>query len=274
MQSVRQREQILRLILENEKVRWPWTFGSQTVSQRDSQAARDRQSARDSQPERQSVSQRDSQSVTVSSDHSLYRLTRLLTSPALPWKRKASQEVTSERCVGTLHCCVCGTLCTCQATGSSWTHPHLCVSAGTSKQWFPEVWLPFTCLPVCLSVSQANRRISPLHQSLRSSEIHHKVEEVQVGGRSRCSAARCPGLTGGHMTTSQFCRRLRDCTGVDGAVVMSHRCHLSTPESLTSWIAFLLQRPRPDSAHIQAPPTWFLHAGQEEMFLFSFTLIY
>uniref|UniRef100_A0A674PNT2 Outer mitochondrial transmembrane helix translocase n=1 Tax=Takifugu rubripes TaxID=31033 RepID=A0A674PNT2_TAKRU len=190
--SVRQREQILRLILENEKVSLPRTVGSQTTSQ----------------------------PVSVSSDHPC-RLTRLLTSAALPWKQKASQEVTSERCVGTLHCCACGTLCTCRATGSSWTRPSVCVTVHRCIKEVVSRGVAALHLSVCLSVSQANRRISPFHQSLRSSEIHHQVEEVKVGGRSRCSAARGSGLTAGHMTTSQVCCHPRVCTGVDGAVVVS-----------------------------------------------------
>lgn len=167
----------------------------------------------------------------------------------------------------TLHCCACGTLCTCTATGSSWTHT-VCVAVHTAGTCFQRV----SCSsPVCLSASQANTRITPFHQSLRSSEIHHKVEEVKVSGRSRCSAARGSGLTVGHMTTSQVCCRPQGCTGVDEAVVVSPRCHLSTPESLTSWITC--------SSHVQAPPTSRLHPrGSDtldmEIFLFSLTRMY
>lgn len=164
MQSVRQREQILRLILENEKVSWPRTFGRQT--DRHSQTDRVRQT----------------QPVTMSSDHSLYRLTGLLTSPALPWKQKASQEVTSERCVGTLHCCACGTLCTCSATGSSWTHPNLCVSAGTSKQWFPEVSLLFTCLSARLSLRLTEESVRSINHSDLQKSITKLKKSKSVGG--------------------------------------------------------------------------------------------
>lgn len=149
-------------------------------------------------------------------------------------------------------------------------HTHLCVSLCTQQVHVSRGGAALH-LSVCLSVSQANTRISAFHQSLRPSEIHHKVEEVKVGGRSRCSAARGSGLTVGHMTTSQFCCHPRGCTGVDGALVVSRRCHLSTPESFTSWITFLhAQVP----AHLQAPPTWFLHSGHGDIPVFLNTLQY
>lgn len=150
MQSVRQREQILRLILENENVSLPRTFGSQSVSQSVSQ------------PVSPPAFQPTSPLIT------LYRLTHLLTLSALPRKQKASQEVTSERCVGTLHCCACATLCTCRATGSSWTQS-VCVAVHTAGTCFQR-WSCSSpvCLSVCLSGQHKNQCVPSIAQTFRN----------------------------------------------------------------------------------------------------------
>lgn len=152
---MRQREQILRLILENEKVSLPRTVGSQTTSQ----------------------------PVSVSSDHPC-RLTRLLTSAALPWTQKASQEVTSERCVGTLHCCACGTLCTCRATGSSWTRPSVCVTAQVhQRSRFQRCSCSSpVCLPVCLSLRLTEESVRSINHSDLQKSITKLKKSKSVGG--------------------------------------------------------------------------------------------
>lgn len=141
------------------------------------------------------------------------RLTRLLTSPALPRKQRASLEVTSERCVVMPRCCACATLCTRRETGTGLTHPSVCPASGCGLS--SPVWLS-------VHLSQAIGGSGALHHSVRPPEINHEDEEVKVGGRSRCSAARRPGLTPGHMTSPP------GRWDVDGAVVTSHRCRLST----------------------------------------------
>lgn len=110
VQSVRQRQQILRLILENENVSLHrhthrWISGSWS---------------------------------RWSADRSQYclplcRLTCLLISWILPKKQMVSQEVISERCVAMLRCCVCVTLSTCRVTGTSLTDAS--VWAG---RWLPQ----------------------------------------------------------------------------------------------------------------------------------------
>lgn len=172
MQSERQREQILTLILENEN-----------------------------------VSDLQNQSVTVVHPliMSLHRSTRLWTSSALPWKPRVSQAVTSGRCVVMLPCCVSGTLSTHRETGTR---------VSTQGQGTPENCpkethhLPVSCLlspplsPVSCLLPQSVGGVHPVHQPIRSSEIHHEVEEVKVGGWNRRSAARRSGLSVGHMTSS------------------------------------------------------------------------
>lgn len=163
---------------------------------------------------------------------SLYRWTHLLTSSALPRKPMASQEVTSERCVVMLHCCACAIVCTRRETGSSLSDTSLTQLSVCAVS------------PVHLSLSQPIRGNGPLHHAGRPSEISHEVEEVQVGGRSCCSAARCPGLTLGHMST------LPACWDVSGAVAVSQRRHLSASELLTSRPEMLT------SAHLPVVPCW------------------
>lgn len=170
VQSVRQRQQILRLILENENV---------------------------------SLNRHTHRWISVSwsrwsADHSQYclplcRLTCLLISWMLPKKQMASQEVISERCVAMLRCCVCVTLSTCRVTGTS-----LAVYASVwAGRWLPQWKLhsnitlrKFMYLSLFPLSSPSEDYIRPISQSdLEKSISKMKKSKVMGGANALLHAA-------------------------------------------------------------------------------------